>query len=284
MKLNSHIASILNIILNIILFSAKITIGIIFSSIALISDAINSLTDIVSSIIIYISIKIGSKKPDDSHPFGHSRSEPIAALFSGVIMWVLSIEILKSSVNRIISKETLDFSPLLIYVLLIAICTKIIMFLYSRLAAKLDNSPAMSAASKDHLNDIVISAVALIGISLNKFTAIYWFDSLAGFLIGLWVFYVGYDILRENIDYLMGKKPHEEEISKVKDIALSIDGVTGINDCFAQYLGHLIQVELHIEVDKEISLQKAHDIGKLVKKALEDDDIINNAFIHIDPV
>lgn len=279
---HSNIASIINIVGNLILFISKIIVGLLFSSIALISDAINSLSDIISSVIIYYSIKISSQKADKNHPFGHSRSEPIAALVSALIMWVLAYQIIETGIQRIINNESLIFSPLIIYTLIFSMIIKLSMYVYSRFAAKIDNSPGIDAAAKDHLNDILISFVALIGILVNEF-GINWFDSLAGFIISLWIIKVGYELIKTNIDFLMGKKPSDKLIDLIKSEAIKIEGVMGLNDVYAQYLGSLVQVEIHIDVDKKTNLQKAHDIGKMVKNRLEKRKEINNAFVHIDP-
>jgi cation diffusion facilitator family transporter len=158
------------------------------------------------------------------------------------------------------------------------------MYLYSKHVFNLENSPAIEAASKDHINDIMISSVAILGITINEFAGIYWFDTFAGFLIALWIIKTGYEILRTNIDYLMGKNPKDGIVEIVKEEALKIKGVKGLNDVLAQYLGSLIQVEIHVEVDKNLSLEKAHKIGKRVKEKLEERNDINNVFVHIDPV
>lgn len=284
MRNKSKIASITNILGNLFLFIIKIVIGMIFSSMALISDAINSLSDMISSLIIHYSITIASKKPDKNHPFGHSRSEPIAALISGLIMWILAYQIIETGIGKIINKETINYSPLLIYVLIATIIIKFFMYMYSKHIFKMENSPAIEAASKDHINDIMISSIAILGITINEFADIYWFDTFAGFLIALWIIKTGYEILKTNIDYLMGRKPKDELVRKIKKEALQVKGVKGLNDVLAQHLGSLVQIEIHIEVDKKISLEKAHRISKRVKKRLEERKDINNAFVHIDPV
>ena len=282
-KVQSKIASISNLLGNIFLFVIKITSGLIFSSMAMIGDAINSLSDILSSAIIHYSIKVSSKDPDENHPFGHSRSEPIAALISALIMWVLAFQIFQNGMIRIINKETLNFSPILVNILIFTMILKFFLFLYSDYVSKKEKSPGLKAGAYDNLNDILISLVALIVILLNHFLNIYWFDTLAGFIIAAWIIRVGYKLLRENIDYLMGKKPDKKLIEELEKEATNIQGVKGLNDVFAQYLGSLIQLEIHIEVDKKLNIEKAHKIGKEVKLKLEKRQDINNVFVHIDP-
>jgi cation diffusion facilitator family transporter len=283
MQRKIRIATIVGLGANILLFIIKAIAGFMTNSIALISDAANSFMDIFGSIVLYVAVKLGQKRADKTHPFGHHRAEPIGAMVIAIFTGILGFELLKESAFRIFSPEQETMSAIAIIVLVIAIIAKLILFFYFESISKKMKSPAMHAYAVDSRNDVLASFVALAGIILSHF-GLKNFDGIAGILISLWIFYTGYKLAAENIDYLLGKSPCESYINKLRNLALKVKGVTGVNDIRAHYVGHYIHVELHAEVNKKISTQESHKIGKKVQAALENLPDINKAFIHIDPV
>ena len=149
--------------------------------------------------------------------------------------------------------------------------------------AKTTNSIAINALSIDHRTDILISLTALIGVVRTYFGSPA-SDALFALVIGVYITRSGYKMAMKNVDYLMGSRPKRAVIDKIRKKALSVKGVSGINDLRAQYVGTKVQVEIHIEIDKRTDLEKAHSIGKQVEKEIEEMEEINRAFIHIDPI
>lgn len=274
-------ASIINIIANIFLFIIKFTVGLMFNAISLLSDAINSLSDIIAAIFIYFTVRINGKKADEEHPFGHTRAENIAGYTTGLLMIILALTIGKLSIEKFISKEVLIYSNLMLFAVIATLITKSSLYFYIKSILKNHKSPALKANMQDHLNDCLIIMgvfVAIIGIKYN----IYWLDPIIGFLIAIYILKEGIEISLENIQYLMGKSASKETVKKIKLTALKIKQVKGIHDLRTQYLGTEIQVEIHIELDAKISLKQSHDIGKEVKIAIENLKEVNNCFVHID--
>ncbi len=267
---------------NTFLFFLKIIFGLMFNSISLISDAFNSLLDIVSSIIIYFSIKISYKKPDFNHQFGHTRSQPIAGLIVAVFTSVFGFQIFLASSSRFFSNETLKLGIIPIFVMLIVIIVKSFYYIYTKIILKENKSLALDAACVDHRNDIFVSSVVLVGLILSNLGFVL-FDSIAGCIVSIFIIASGINLAKENIKYLMGEAPSEEIFNKLESVATSVKGVIGVNDIRAHLLGSNIEAEVHIYVDKTLSLEKAHDIGNLVKRNLEKIDSISEVFIHIDP-
>ncbi len=275
-------ASDMLLVSNIFLFLIKIATGILSNSIGLLSDAANSLGDIMTSIIIKATVRISGKKADESHPFGHYRAQPIGALFVAIVMGLIGFEIIKNSIVRIFFPEEIAFIELAIFALFVSIAGKGFIWLYLKKIYKEGKHPVLSAAFVDARNDIFMSLSAIIGIMLKPYfgTSI---DSAVGIAIGLYIICSGVKIALENIDYLMGRSPDKEFLSKIRLSAKSVTGVISIHDVKAHYVGNYLHVEVHIDVDKKLSLKNAHTIGKQVERAVQEIEGIADCFVHIDP-
>lgn len=268
---------------NIFLFIIKITFGIISNSIALISEAINSLTDIVSSLAIIFGVRVSNIKPDESHHFGHRAAQPLSTFIVSVFAGILGLDIIQESVKRMIDPpKSVRIDIFVISVLIITIITKLGMNFYQiRISKKFDSS-AVRAQSIDSINDVLASSVALIGILLAQ-KGLLVFDSIAGIAVSFFIIRSGYEIAKENIDYLMGKSADKELVEEIISESLNINGVIGYNDLRSYYVGNKFHIEIHIEVDKNLTTDKSHDIGKMVEHKLESNDKISKVFVHIDP-
>ncbi|MCX7798478.1 MAG: cation diffusion facilitator family transporter [Melioribacter sp.] len=269
--------------INVFLFIIKATVGIISNSIAVISEALNSFTDILVSIGIKVAVKISKDKPDQKHQFGHNAAQPIAAFVLSVFAFVVGINIVEESIKRLIEPKNIHAIPEVYIVLVVTIITKIILNKYQVKISKEYNSPAIKAASVDSMNDVLASSIALLGVFGASYNLNY-FDSIAGILVAMFVFKAGYEVARENIDYLMGRSATREFDDIIKNLTMKIEGVKGINDLRSHYVGNKFHIEIHIEVDKDIPTSVSHDIGNRVRYTLEEIEEVQKVFVHIDPV
>ncbi|HKI79564.1 MAG TPA: cation diffusion facilitator family transporter [Ignavibacteriaceae bacterium] len=277
-------ATNLSLIANIFLFGIKLFAGIISNSIAVISDAINSLTDIVSSLAILYSVRVSLKKPDDDHQFGHNAAQPIAVFIIALFTAVVGINLIEASVDRIIHPELKHNINFLVYSILgITIIIKFWLSRYQSRVSKTFRSPGLKASAIDSLNDVLASSLSIVGLIGVQFGLSY-IDGVAGILISFFILKSGYEIAKENINYLMGKAADEDLIVEIATCAMQVEGVSGINDLRSHYVGNKFHVEIHIEVDKDMSTENSHDVGKDVQKAIESINEIQKAFVHIDPV
>ena len=165
----------------------------------------------------------------------------------------------------------------------VAIIAKIIISNYYQKVGKKFDSPALLASSQDYKNDILCSAVALIGF-LGTSVKIYYLDDIAAMIVALIIAYSGYKIGIQNIDYLMGKSPDDATLFEIKRRALNVDGVKKIDEVKAHYVGNYIHVEVRIHIDKDMKAIEAHQISEAVKKSIEEISHIDKAFVHIEPV
>jgi len=275
--------TILGIILNTLLFAMKLIGGMMSGSLALLSDSFNSLMDIMSSIAIFLAVKIGTKKADLDHPFGHHRAEPIAGLLVAILAAILGFEVMKNAFQGFFIQKTYEINFLIFLIIIASISIKIFMFLLFRIRAKNTKSPAIMASSVDYRNDILVSSSVLLG-NLFVYLGYPVIDNIVAMCIGAFIIYSGLEIGVENVDFLMGKTPGDTIMKKLKNQALSIDGVKQLNDVRAHYLGNFIQVEIHIEVDKRLSTEESHRIAKKVQNLLQKEEGVDFAFVHVDPV
>ena len=276
-------AAILNILGNILLFIVKVIIGFLYNSIVIISDALNSLVDIVSSGIIYLSVKVSSESADKEHPFGHKRAEPIAALIVAVLTFVVGFEIIRIAFERLVTKTISEFGIIPLIVLVAVIIIKLIMYLYSISVGTKTKSTAILASAIDNRNDIAVSVVAIIGFAGSHLGMIF-LEPSAAMLIGLWIIISGFSIGINNLKFLMGEAPKKDLLEKIKNAASKVEGVKGIHDVKAHYVGTLVQVEVHISVDRNLTIYRAHTLGKKVEKEVEKLQEVEKAFVHIDPI
>ena len=276
-------ATNLSMAVNIFLFIIKAAAGIMSNSIAVISDAINSLTDIVSSGAIMYSVRLSLKKPDEDHQFGHNAAQPLAVFLVALFTGVVGINLIEASVNRIITPYPTDITAPVYIILITTIITKLILTRYQSSVGKEFKSPALKAGAVDSLNDVLASSLSIVGI-VGVQLGFRYLDGIAGILIALFVFRSGYQIAKENIGYLMGKSADKNLILEIANAALKVEGVLGLNELKSHYVGNKFHIEIHIDVAKDSSTETSHNIGIRVQEVVSNLPEINKVFVHIDPV
>lgn len=261
----------------------KLALGIYSGSLAVISDALHSMMDVIASAVIAVGVKIGSQSADKEHPFGHHRAEPIAALIIAVIAGILAFEVAQKAVIQMFSGDREILAGVALIALGITVVVKLVMSWYFRKLSKKLHSPSIRALAIDSRNDVAATLVALVGVALAG-TGLVWFDSLASLVVAGFIFKGGYEIGVENIDYLMGKTADEDLIRTIRLKALSVRGVLALNTLRSHYVGNKIHVEIHIEVDYRLTTRESHQISDDVEAALQTIPEIAKAFVHVDPV
>ncbi len=268
---------------NVLLFAAKILVGFSFNSIAIISDSFNSLTDIVASTIVLISVRSSHRSPDEGHPFGHARAQPLAGLVVAILTGIVGFEIITQSVSRLFGGQRIVPGLLPLILLAGVMVVKSAMHIVARVTARKTGSTALMASAVDHRNDVLVSAAVIVGVGASNLGYPI-FDPLAAIAVGIWIIWAGFRIGRDNMKYLMGEAPPAELVQRIMAVAHGMEGVLGLNDVFAHYVGTSVEIEVHINVDRRLTIESAHAIGKNVQRAIEDMEEISRAFIHIDPL
>lgn len=277
-------ASILGIIGNAFLLIIKSIVGFITNSQAMIADAFNSGSDILSSIMTFIGNTIASKPRDEDHDLGHGKAEYIYSLLISITMFLLSINVLKGAFNSLIYGSDYIFSIWTIVVCIVTIITKLLLFIYTDKVSKKYNNLLMEANSKDHRNDCIITLLNLIAGILGMFH-IYLVDSLVGICISLWIFLTSIKIFKESYDVLMDKSISPETKNKVYDLIQKHIEIKRVNHFNSTPVGYRYQISFTIFVDGNMSTFESHDIAdKLEKEIIEVFPEIHYAIIHVNPI
>ena len=277
------LSGIVGVVLNLLLFAGKFVAGIISGAISITADAFNNLTDAGSSIVTFIGFKLSSKPTDRDHPFGHGRMEYVAGFIVSMIIFLVGFELLKSSVEKIITPTAVEFSTLAIVILCVSVAVKFYMFVYNRSIAKKINSVTVKATASDSLNDCISTTVVAICFVLNKVTN-FNADGIAGIFIALFILYSGFKSAKETIDLLLGTAPDSEYVERIEKRILSLKGITGIHDLIVHNYGPGRQIiSLHAEVDANANVNDAHDDIDNAEHVLERE-FNCIAVIHMDPI
>lgn len=279
----TKLAGILGIIGNIFLLIIKAIIGFITSSQAMIADAANSAGDIFASLMTFIGNKIASEPKDDTHHMGHGKAEYIFSMFISISMMVVSLKLLFDSIMSLINKDTFEFSWMLVVVCIITIITKLALYLYTgKLAKGLDNL-LLEANKKDHRNDCIVTTFTLISVLLSLIN-IFWFDSLVGIGISIWIFYTGLKIFIESFNVLMDKSLEQENIEKILEILKKYPEIKKYNHLNTTPVGYKYLISITIFVDGNMSTFESHKIADNLEDELDKLDFVYLAIIHVNPI
>lgn len=280
------LASLAGIVFNTLLFLMKLIIGIFTSSMSIISDALNNMTDFGSSIVSLIGFKLAGKKADKEHPYGHERIEYITGMITSFIIIIVAALLIYNSITSLISGESgAKFSIWAFIILGVSIFLKLILaYIYHGLG-KAINSVALQANKQDSLNDVISTSVVLIASLIQYFFPDLWYlDSSVSLLVALFILYSGLKMVKETASPLIGEIPNEELIHKIIFDIKSYEGVLGVHDImFHSYGPTKTFMTCHVEVDGYHDTFSSHDLIDNIEKE------ISNRYkilltIHMDPV
>lgn len=273
------------ILLNILLFAGKFIAGSLAKSVAVTADAFNNLADAGSSVITMIGFRLAGQKPDKEHPFGHGRFEYITGLLVSAAIILMGVELLKTSVEKIIAPQAVEFSVLTAVILVFSVAVKIYMAVYNGSLGKKLASPALAAAAKDSLSDSIATAVVLISSAVGHFLRIN-IDGWCGAAVAVFVLRAGIMSVRDTLAPLLGTEPDPEFVKRINDIVLSYPEISAIHDLIIHDYGPGRQIiSLHAEMPTESGsdIFKLHDIVDNAERRLRQE-LGCDATIHLDPV
>ena len=275
----------IGILLNILLFAGKFIAGSLAKSVAVTADAFNNLADAGSSVITMIGFRLAGQKPDKEHPFGHGRVEYIAGLLVSAAIILMGVELLKTSVEKIIAPQAVEFSVLTAVILVFSVAVKIYMAVYNGSLGKKLASPALAAAARDSLSDSIATAVVLVSSAVGHFLRIN-IDGWCGAAVAVFVLRAGIMSVRDTLAPLLGTEPDPEFVKRINDIVLSYPDISAIHDLIIHDYGPGRQIiSLHAEMPTESGsdIFKLHDIVDNAERRLRQE-LGCDATIHLDPV
>ena len=270
---------------NVVLAAAKISAGLFGNSYVLIADGIESALDIAGSAVIWGGLKFAARPPDETHPYGHGKAEPMAAgiVAMGVIIAAIGLAI--QSVREILTPHH-GPAPFTLIVLVVVIAVKEFLFRVVIRVGKNVESTAVQTDAWHHRADALTSIAAFIGISLALIGGEKWYsaDDWAALFACAVIATNGWRLLFPALREMLDTAPRGEIVSKIQEAAASVEGVMNVEKCLVRKMGISFYVDLHVGVDASISVREGHDIAHRIKDAIKGTDArIADVLVHVEP-
>ncbi|WP_239524289.1 cation diffusion facilitator family transporter [Halogeometricum borinquense] len=268
---------------NVGLALAKAGVWWTTGSLAVGSEAVNSASDAVYSVIVLAGLYLTTQPPDFEHPHGHERIEPFVSLFVAVGVFAAGAGVLWNASTSVLNGTYGGSAGVTgVAVLVASGGVKYGLYRYCLRVGEQTHSPAIIATALDNRNDILTAGAALVGV-LGASAGVPILDPIAAGVVSLGIIYTGYEIVRDNVNYLVGAAPPDELTAEILSRALEHPEVKGAHDVVAHYVGPEIDVSLHIEVEGDMTLFEAHDIESKVVESIGELPEVDDVFVHIDP-
>lgn len=277
-------AGILGVVCNLFLFALKITTGFFMSSIAIVSDAFNNLSDSGTSVVSIVGAKLSAQKPDKEHPFGHGRYEYIFSLVVSFIIILVGFELLKSSVQKIIHPQEIRLATVPMILLCISVPVKLWMYSYNKYLGNLTGSSMLAAASRDSINDAISTSAVILCAIVGKWVKFPPLDGIVGTVVSVIIMYSGFKITLDTIGVLLGAAPDKETVNSIKEYILSAPGVVGVHDLMVHDYGPgRVIASVHAEVPDDCNVVEIHETIDDLEQKIERELGIH-IVVHMDPI
>lgn len=271
------------IMCNLVLFLFKLLAGLLTGAVSIMADAFNNLSDAGSSVVTLIGFKMAGKPADTEHPFGHGRIEYLSGLFVAMAILLMGYELLKSSVDKILHPEELEFNLISVVILVAAILVKFWMAHFNFKLGKKISSETMKATATDSLSDCISTGAVLAGVLIYGFFQVN-LDGYIGLVVAILVLAAGYNAAKDTIQPLLGSAPDPEIVQQIRELVLSEPIIMEIHDMVIHDYGPgRRMVSLHAEVAYDVDILAAHDVIDNIEQKLEEK-FQYEATIHMDPV
>jgi len=267
-------------VLNVFLFAIKICLALIISSIALTADAFHTLSDISTSLVILFSFKAATKMPDEEHPFGHGRWEPIATLIIAVMLVVAGIELMLEGIRAVISGSHGEANLLVAGIVLLTAISKELLARYSMKLGREIDSDTLMADAWHHRTDALSSMGVALAIALSD--SIPMIDGLAAMFVSVLIIKTGIDFIRKTCSVLLGHAPNKKTVDRICDIVMDLPGVIDVHRILVHDYISIKSISLHIYVDENMSLSAAHEIANSIEKKVGEK-LLAEVNVHVEP-
>lgn len=269
-------------VINLILFAFKLAAGLFVNSIALITDAVHSLSDMLSSIAVIWGFKISAQPPDREHPFGHGRMEHVTTLIIAILLIITGFEFARVAFGRVTHADPVVFNLPVIIIVSITIVFKEWLSKFARELGRRIDSKALEGDALHHKADVITSVMVILVLFSEKIH-FRQFDGVVGILISVYIMYSGWKMLQDVITPLLGESATYEELAEIKKIAKSVKGIKGTHDIMMHKYGSMKVISLHVEIPEEFPFMEAHN---LIEEIEENINVKMGAIttIHLDPI
>lgn len=271
---------------NAVLAAAKMLAGILGHSHALVADAVESIADVISSLIVWRGVVVAEEPPDEDHPYGHGKAEPLAAAVVSVMLLLAAIWIVVGAFVAIAEPEHPAPKPFTLIVLVVVILVKEGLFRFAHRVAASVESAAVATDAWHHRSDAITSFAAFIGISVallagKGFESA---DDWAAIAAACVIAWNGWRLLRPALNELMDRSPNREVVDRIRELAGAVPGVARVEKCLVRKMGHQYFVEMHTEVDPQMTVLRSHEIAHEVKDTVRGQvPRVRDVLVHIEP-
>ncbi len=271
------------IFLNILLFLGKLIAGLATSSVAMVADAVNNLSDAATSVVTLIGFRLAGQEADADHPFGHGRIEYVTGLIVSLAILLMGMEVGRSALDALFHPSAVQITPVALAILCTAIAVKLWMFFFNRALGRAIGSAAMEATAADSLSDVASTSVVLVSAAAGHFVS-FPIDSLAGLLVAALILKTGWEAARGTLDPLLGRPMDPALAADIDKLVLSHDKILGIHDLvYHDYGPGRAMMSFHAEVPADGDLLEIHDIIDHIEREMKAKHHIETV-IHMDPV
>ncbi|MDB6068399.1 MAG: Cation diffusion facilitator family transporter [Pedosphaera sp.] len=279
-------ATLLGMVANTFLAAGKLAAGILGQSHALVADAVESFADVFSSIVVWRGLVVASEPADEDHPYGHGKAEPIAAAIVAIMLLLAAAGIAVKSVQAMLAEQKVGPRAFTLVVLVGVIVIKELLFRFVAREASSVQSIAVHADAWHHRADAITSIAAAVGISISLIGGKGYeaADNVAAIVAAGIIAFNGWRLLRPALNELMDASPNRDVIEKIRKTARTIAGVANVEKCMVRKMGHRYFVDMHVEVDPQMTVQEGHGIAHAVKdKVREQFPAVRDVLVHIEP-
>ena len=280
------LSGVVGIACNLLLFGFKLLVGTLTGSVSITADAMNNLSDASGSIVTFIGFRVADKPADAGHPYGHARAEYLSGLGVAVLILVIGVDLLKESIEKIVTPEPPERSWVAVFVLIGSMLVKLFMAFLNRTVGKKIDSPVMLATATDSLSDVLSTGAVLVSVLLPLLIPAFTFniDAYMGVFVAVLILIAGWKLLMDAKNAILGGPPPLETVTQINRILAEYPGVLGVHDLEVHNYGpgHVI-VTLHAEVDGKKDVFATHDMIDTIEKRICRECGIR-ATIHMDPI
>jgi cation diffusion facilitator family transporter len=277
-------STLVSVVVNLVLTTVQVLVGVFAHSQALIADGIHSLSDLIADFVVLLANQHSRKEADEDHHYGHHRYETAASLVLGVLLLSVGIGMLWSAVHKLGDPELIPkVKPVALYVALVALVSKELLFRYMLAAAERVRSSMLVANAWHARSDAASSLVVALGI-IGNLAGYPLLDPVAALIVGFMVTKMGWEFGWDALNDLMDRSVSEEQIEQIREILTDTPGVQGVHDLRTRKMGDMIMVDAHIEVDGELSVREGHDIAATARERVMRKLPVLDVMTHLDPV
>ncbi len=278
-----RLAGWVGIALNALLAAGKFLAGVLSGSVSIMADAANNLSDASASVVSLLGFKMAEKPADDEHPYGHARYEYLAGLTVAVLIMVIGFELGRSSVEKLLRPEPVQFSWLSVGILAASVAVKLWMMRFNRHVGEAINSKTLIATAQDSRNDVITTLAVLAAALISHFAGVE-LDAWIGLAVAAFILYSGFGLIKDTLDPLLGQAPDPELVQEIRDTILSYPGVLGTHDLLLHDYGPGRRFgSVHVEMAAENDVLDSHDvIDDMERDFLKQHNL--HMIVHLDPI